>query len=609
MKYIHPLPGAVYLGAKGCRFTLWAPLKKKVLLVLGLQEHLMHRDEQGYWTIEMNDARPGDRYAFKADDGTALPDPASRCQPDGVHGLSCIIDNHFSWTDDEWRGLPLNEMVIYEIHVGAFTEQGTFEGIISKLPYLRSLGINTIELMPVFSFPGSRNWGYDLVYPYSVHTVYGGHEGLKKLVDAAHSHGIAVLMDVVYNHLGPEGNYFEQYGPYTTEKYKTPWGKAINFDDAYCDAVRSYYWYNALMWLDEFHVDGLRLDAVHAIWDNSANPFIAALQTKVSDLEKATGRKKILIAEFDLNNPKIIAPPETGGSGLAGQWNDEFHHALHAVITGETNGYYEDFGSVELLAKAFRDCYVFTGEYSSHRKKNFGALPHPSLDYSRFVVFGQNHDQIGNRRLGDRLATQLSSDQLKLVAATVLLSPFVPLLYMGEEYGETNPFPFFADYGDPALRKAVVKSRKDEFAHFKDEREAPDPCDVATFESARLQWNIEQDERKKMLFEYYRWLIAFRNSNPAMRATARNAVEVFHTSGESIIGLKRKSEKDELLIILHFSGHPAAYHHPIHQPMRQCFDSNAPQWHGTGQQAPAHIQPGVPFNVDGFSVTIYQPIS
>lgn len=608
MEYIHPLPGATYLGAGGCRFTVWAPLKKKVSLILELEEFLMNRDQQGYWTVVIESAKPGDRYAFKVEDAKALPDPASRCQPDGVHGFSCIPNDHFEWKDDHWKGLALQEMVIYEIHVGTFTPDGTFEAVISRLPHLQRLGINAIELMPVVSFPGSRNWGYDLVYPYSVHTVYGGQEGLKRLVDAAHNHGIAVILDVVYNHLGPEGNYFDRYAPYTTDKYKTPWGKAINFDDEYCDGVRSYYQYNALQWLDEFHIDGLRLDAVHAIWDNSANPFIAGLQKSVTALEHRTGRKKVLIAEYDLNNPQIISPGAAGGAGLAGQWNDEFHHALHSVVTGETNGYYEDFGSVDLLAKTLRDCYVYTGQYSERRKKNFGVVPDPSLDFSKFVVFGQNHDQIGNRRLGDRLTTQLSADKLKLVAATVLLSPFTPLLYMGEEIGSTKPFTFFADYGDPVLRKEVIKSRQEEFKYFNDDREAPDPCAASTFNSAVLHWHDENSALNTMLFEYYRWLIAFRRSRPAMLSAARNNVEVFHAAGEHVIGMTRKAQNDHLLVILNFNNEAATYPYPLSQPMQKIFDSTDPQWQGTAKQAPENIQPGIPFTIDGNAVTIYQSV-
>ena len=360
----HPFVGA-FLKERSCAFTVWAPHRKKVEVFLpgANVSHLMTKNDFGYWSVGLDGIDAGSPYFFVLDDGKKFPDPASRAQPDGVHGASSVVPQDYNWTDNGWKGFALGEMLLYEVHVGAFSPSRNFEGIIKRLEYLKDLGVNTIELMPVAQFPGDRNWGYDGVCPFAVQWSYGGPTGLKKLVDAAHSAGIAVVLDVVYNHQGPEGNYLGEFGPYFTDKYKTGWGKAINYDDAWCDGVRNFYWQNALMWLDEFHLDGLRLDAVHAIWDFSARPFIEELTVRVRKLEETTGRKKVLIAEFDLNNPRYITSPAKGGYGLDGQWIDEYHHAIHSLLTGETDGYYEDFGDTDHLARSLRDSYVYTGQY------------------------------------------------------------------------------------------------------------------------------------------------------------------------------------------------------------------------------------------------------
>jgi maltooligosyltrehalose trehalohydrolase len=414
MQYTYHRVGAIPLnhtpGNHQYSFTVWAPEQKNVEILLHNNNKSsipLQQDERGFWKAVLGDVAEGTLYTYRLGGGKEFPDPASRWQPQGVHGPSAVVPGYFEWADHEWKGMPLREMIIYELHVGTFTSAQTFDGVITKLPYLKELGINTIELMPVAQFPGSRNWGYDGVFPFAVQHSYGGATGLKRLVNEAHRSGIAVILDVVYNHLGPEGNYFGEFGPYFSDKYKTFWGSAINFDNAYCDAVRQFFIQNACMWLDEFHIDGLRMDAVHAIWDFSARHFIEELVEQVRRLERQSGRRKILIAELDLNNPRYINPPERGGYGMDGQWIDEFHHALHALITGETDGYYEDFGKVEHLKKAFTDSYVYTGEYSAHRKKNFGVSARKNR-YSQFVVFAQNHDQVGNRLLGDRLTHHLS---------------------------------------------------------------------------------------------------------------------------------------------------------------------------------------------------------
>ena len=459
-------------------------------------DHAMQALEFGYWQTWVANVKPGTRYKFALQDGPERPDPASMHQPMGVHEASEVVDHHaFAWTDSSWPGLPLEQYIIYELHTGTFTPQHTFEGIIQKLDYLVDLGITAIELMPVAAFPGSRNWGYDGVYPFAVQESYGGPEGLKKLVNACHVKGLAVVLDVVYNHMGPEGNYLNDFGPYFTGKYNTPWGKALNFDDAGCDGTRNFFIQNALMWFREYHIDALRLDAVHAIIDLSAKHFLLELAEAVNELSLETGRKFYLIAESDLNDVQVINPPAKGGFGMDAQWCDDFHHALHALTTGETDGYYEDFGKLEDLEKVFNEAFVYSGIYSAHRKKTFGsnASQHPAR---QFVVCMQNHDQVGNRMLGERLPALVSFPMLKLAAAAYLLSPYLPMLFMGEEYGETNPFLYFISHTDPELVKAVQEGRKKEFKAFKWAGNIPDPQSEETFLSSCLSWNYHEGQGK-----------------------------------------------------------------------------------------------------------------
>lgn len=563
-----------------CLFNVWAPFRGKVEAILKDRKasYPMSRNEFGYWSVEVSNVSPGLRYLFRLDGEKELPDPASRAQPDGVHQASMVVGSEYPWTDHSWKGLSLGQMIIYELHVGTFTSSHDFDGVISKLPYLKKLGVNTVELLPVAQFPGERNWGYDGVFPFAVQHSYGGARGLKKLVDAAHTEGLAVILDVVYNHQGPEGNYMEEYGPYFTDKYKTGWGRAVNFDDAWCDGVRNFYWQNALMWLDEFHVDGLRLDAVHAIWDFSAHHFMEGLAEKVRDLEKRSGRKKLLIAEFDLNNPRYILSPEKGGYGLDGQWMDEFHHALHVLITGEIDGYYEDFGRTEHLVRALQDSYVYTGQYSVHRKKFFGRKPERST-YDQFVVFAQNHDQIGNRMLGDRLSTVLSKEGLKLAAAVYLLSPHVPMLFMGEEYGERNPFQYFISHTDEKLVDLIRKGRKEEFSYFKWQGELPDPQSEETFNKCILSWNVDSSSESQQLFSFYQHLIQLRKTRPALQGKTRDSLSIL-SSDESVISYERKYDGDHLVIAMNFAKGVRALSIPNKPRLRKIFDSASSQWGG-----------------------------
>jgi maltooligosyltrehalose trehalohydrolase len=434
-------PVGAILGPDGrTSFRVWAPLAQTVELhlVSPIDKVVpMQPDERGYHHTTA-EAEPGTRYLYRLD-GRELPDPASRYQPEGVHGPSEVTDPTFGWSDHTWFGLPLRDYVLYELHTGTFTPQGTFEAIVPWLSELRDLGVTVIELMPVAQFPGTRNWGYDGVYPYAPQASYGGPEGLKRLVDACHARGLGVCLDVVYNHLGPEGCYVDEFGPYFTDAYITPWGRAMNFDGPDSDEVRTFFIGNALYWFEEFHIDALRLDAVHAILDTSALPFLEELALATADLGERLNRRLHLIAESADNDARIIAPRELGGFGLDAQWNDDFHHALHALVTGERAGYYADYGDLRHLARAYADGFVYQGEYSGYRRRRHGRSSR-HRGAQRFVVFTRNHDQIGNRMLGERPTVRLDVEELKLTAAVMLLSPYLPLLFMGEEYAETAPF-------------------------------------------------------------------------------------------------------------------------------------------------------------------------
>jgi maltooligosyltrehalose trehalohydrolase len=603
-------------------FVVWAPLRQQVELMFESPSptlHPMEKDEWGYWRTSVP-APAGTKYFYRLDGKTVCPDPASVSQPNGVHGASEVGNREdFPWEDGAWKGIPLSNMIIYELHTGLASDSQDFEGIIGRLDYLLTLGVNTIELMPLAQFPGERNWGYDGVYPFAVQDSYGGREAFKRLVNAAHAKGIAILVDVVYNHLGPEGNYLREYGPYFTAKYCTPWGDALNFDDEYCDGVRNYFLQNARMWLEEFHVDGLRLDAVHAIRDFSANPFIRQLKEQALEIAHATGCTKELIAEIDLNDSRYIDSPEKGGYGLDGQWCDEFHHALHSLLTGEKNGYYEDFGELTHLESAFRHTYVYTGNYSIHRKRLFGSHVE-QIPCSRFVVFAQNHDQVGNRAMGDRLTASLSFEQLKLAAATVLLSPYIPLLFMGEEYGEKNPFLFFTSFTDPALIEGVRKGRREEFGH--SDNDVPDPQDLRSFQQCKLSWNYK-DEPGATLFRFYQSLIALRKTRPALQAMTRDSILV-HPAKGNVLAFERKLLPDHLSILMNFGGEKATLQHEGQHALSLVFNSTDAQWQGSdgsegwsGPDIPdaagsaarprlAEIDPGAAITLSPYSVSVFE---
>ena len=496
--------------------SVWAPRAEATVevLVAGGRVPLLH-SERGRWWADIPELMAGADYALSIDGGPPRPDPRSAHQPAGVDGMSRIVDHEaFEWTDTRWGGLDLGRSVLYELHVGTFSGAGTFRGVIDHMDHLVSLGVDAIELMPVVEFSGVRGWGYDCVDMWAPHSAYGGPDGLKDLVDACHSRGLGVVVDVVYNHLGPAGNFLADFGPYFDDRHHTNWGQGINVDGPGSDEVRAFIVDNALMWLRDYHVDGLRLDAVHAIVDESATHILEQMSVAVQRLSAARGVPLRLIAESDLNAPRFVRSPREGGYGLAASWADEWHHALHAVLTGESDGYYSDFGSLEQLAKALQQAWVYDGEYSPHRDRVHGRSP-AGLSGEQFLVCAQNHDQIGNRAGGERLTALTSPGRVKIAATLLLTSPFVPLLFQGEEWAASTPFQYFTDHQDPALGRAVSEGRRNEFAYFGWRPEdVPDPQDAATFERSRLRWDDLSQSHHSDMLAWYRALIALRRNHP-----------------------------------------------------------------------------------------------
>jgi len=590
--------GATVVGPERVQFNVWAPRAQTVSVEFVDQKRpvvAMQPSSQGYFKATVEGVGPGARYRYMLDGKTGRPDPVSRFQPEGVHAPSSVVDpDSFRWADGDWRGIPLRDFIIYELHVGTFTPEGTFEAIIPHLLYLKeNVGITAIELMPVAEFPGGRNWGYDGVYPFAPQSTYGGPEGLKRLVDACHAIGIAVVLDVVYNHLGPEGNYLGEFGPYFTDRYRTPWGSAINYDGPDSDAVRHYVVSNALYWVTEYHVDALRLDAIHGIFDFSACHILKELAFSVQTEAAKLDRHVYVIAESDLNDTRIIDLPARGGYGLDGQWNDDFHHALRVVLTGESLGYYQDFHGLKDLGTAVRDGFVYSGQYSGHRRRRHGNLSQQVLP-GQLVVFAQNHDQIGNRAVGDRLSTQLSYDAIKVARALVLLTPNIPLLFMGEEYGETAPFQYFIEHSDPDLIEAVRQGRRREFAQFGWKPEdIPDPQDRATFERSRV--NRERlDERQAGLSRWTSKLIQLRKTNPSLGAGDATTVchRVWVYEEEKVLVIHRWVKSGEAaLLVLGFNKSPVTAN--LREPAgtwQRSVDSTAKEFGGTGENSmPIHL--------------------
>jgi maltooligosyltrehalose trehalohydrolase len=514
--------GAIRSEGGSILWRVWAPFASEVSLVLidGNERRAiaMQSESRGFHLAILRGVLEGQRYAYRLDGGPERQDPCSLWQPDGVDGFSAVvIPDRFSWTDQDWTGVPQAELVFYELHVGTFTVEGTFDAIIPRLRDLRELGITAIEIMPVAQFPGSRNWGYDGVLPYAAQNTYGGPHGLQRLIDACHACGLAVYLDVVYNHFGPESNYLGEFGPYFTDRYKTPWGAAINYDRAGCDAVRDFVLDNVRMWLEEFHVDGLRLDAVDAIFDMGARHILRAIKEAANKAGANRGWPAIVTAESDLNDPRLLYPVERGGYELDAQWMDDYHHAAHTFFTDERHGYYIDFGDASPLAQVLERPFLYNWDYSAFRDRKHGARPE-GLSGNRFIVCLQNHDQVGNRASGDRLNTLLESRATQRLAASfLLLSPYLPLLFMGEEYGEENPFPFFCSFRGAELQKAVQEGRRREHSAHHQQALVPDPCAEATFTSARLSWSWPEGSERLGLRRLYRDLLTARREWPALK--------------------------------------------------------------------------------------------
>lgn len=556
-------------------------------------------EQYGYWRLLTDQLKPGDLYTFILDGQKEFPDPVSLSQPQGVFGPSEAVDiNCFHWDDQDWQNPALDEYLIYELHTGTFTAEGTFAAMEEKLEHLVALGVNAIEIMPIAQFSDSRNWGYDGVFLYAAQTAYGGPAGLQRLVDACHKKGIAVVLDVVYNHFGPEGNNLNEFGPYLTSKYCTPWGEAVNFDDAWCDGVRRYVIENVLMWLRDFHIDALRMDAVHAIKDFSPTHILQEIRQEVDQLMARTGRRHYLIIENDLNDPRFIKPLTEDGYGMDAQWMDEFHHALRVTVGEKRKGYYADYEGVNHLAKSYQDAYVFDGQFSAVRERFFGrkAADNPG---HQFIVFSQNHDQVGNRKLGERSSQLYSFSTQKLMAGAVLVSPYLPLLFMGEEWGETNPFLYFVSHAELTLIEAVRQGRQEEFADFHgdDDEPVPDPQDEATFVRSQLQWDLLKQEPHQTMLRYYQMLIRLRKQHPALRHLNRQQLAVTVQEEQQTLVLHRWHEDQHVRCLLNFSSEPQTVSVPVDGgSWQKLLDSADPQWQGADKAEPSSAPDSIPDN-------------
>ncbi len=569
-------------------FLVWAPNAQSVSVRLCGSDVLvpMQLSARGYHSAIIDKLEPGARYVYRLDDGHEHPDPTSRFQPEGVHGPSQVVDTKaFVWTDQNWKGHPLERSVFYELHVGAYSKEGTFDVLIAELPQLVDLGVTTLELMPVAQFPGSRNWGYDGVYPFAPQNSYGDPESLQRLVNEAHARGLSIALDVVYNHLGPEGNYLNAFGPYFTDRYRTPWGEAINFDGPDSDEVRRFFIENAVYWLEDYHFDALRLDAVHGMHDFGARHFLEELKTSVDKLSANLGRPLYLIAESDLNDSRLLQDPQHGGYALDSQWSDDFHHSVHALLTKEDRGYYSDFSGIVPLAATLREGWYYTGQYSSYRKRHHGNSP-KGISPSKFVVCSQNHDQVGNRAAGERLSSLVNFEGLKLAAGITLLSPFVPLLFMGEEYGEPAPFQYFTSHGDPGLVEAVRRGRREEFASFGWQDSVPDPQDERTFQRSHLNTSLKSTEPHKTLYEFYQRLIRIRTELNLGRAVSKVVREL----GSDTLLLGYPDDSQQSAMVFNFAEFPVILTVPeLAGKWTTMLQSASTRWNGPEPDLPATI--------------------
>ena len=497
---------------------------------VGGSDHAMQQGKRGWWSAEIADAKPGVEYGFRLDGGNVIPDPRSPFQPHGVHGLSQLVDHSsFSWSDDRFQAKPLSSGIIYELHIGTFTQEGTFQSALHKLDHLVDLGITHVEIMPVNEFSGKWGWGYDGASLFAPYHEYGSPDDFKQLIDTCHQKGLAVLLDVVYNHLGPVGNHLPEFGPYFTDAYSTPWGSAVNLDGQGSDEARQYFIDNAIMWLTDYHMDGLRLDAIHAFQDDSAIHFLEQLSSEVDALSAHLGKHLVLIAESDLNDPRVVRSRDAHGYGLDAQWSDDLHHVLHGLLTGEKTGYYADFGNFPDLATALKEAFVYSGDYSEHRGRRHGRRAY-GVSGHRFLAYTQNHDQVGNRATGERLSQMISPGLQKIAAALILTSPFVPMLFMGEEFSASTPFQYFTQHEDQQLGRDVSDGRRNEFAAFGwNPEDVPDPQAPATFERSKLKWDEVHSCAHADMLAFYKEMIALRKQIPVLTDGRMDEVETCYS--------------------------------------------------------------------------------
>ncbi len=605
MKYRTIFP---FFRGNTCEFTTWAPKAKIVQLEYGQTGQLIEMQPQklGYWSVKVENTKPGTRYKYRLNKSESYPDPASLSQPEGVHQASEIINlKNFDWTDYNWKNIPLKDMIQYELHTGTFSTAGNFGGIRQKINYFKELGINTIEILPVAQFSGHRNWGYDGAYPFAVHNTYGGAFEFMALVNEFHNNGIAVILDVVYNHFGPEGNYLGNFGHYFSGTFSTPWGNPINFDGPHSDDVRNYIIQNALMWCRDFHVDGLRLDAVHSILDFGAKHIMQELAENLVELSQETGRKHYLIAESHLNDARYVNPVLAGGYGLDAQWSDDFHHAIHTLTTNEKKSYYMDFGKAEQLSKSIKSVFVFDGQYSEYRKKTYGNTTENN-SAEQFVIFNQNHDQVGNRLNGDRLISLTDFETAKTIAGTMFVSPYIPMLFMGEEYGERNPFYYFVSHLDPELNRLVREGRKREFSEFYAKSiNAIDPDSMKAFEDSKLSWNIENNSEKQAMFGFYKALIQLRKNHPVLQIPDKDNLNISE-DGKMFI-LERGRENTQLLAVMNFEKRKKLLKINLKKggQMKKIFDSTEKIWNGSGEISPGLISTNDEILIQKKSIVIY----
>ncbi len=586
---------------------MWAPNSSRLTLNLtGDNQHLpMDKAGGGYWTYTVEGLEPGTTYKYALDGKEPKPDPASHYQPDGVFGPSEVIDHdEYRWADRDWRGLELKDLLFYEVHVGTFTDEGTLKAITPRIKELLAFGINAVELMPVTQFSGSRNWGYDGVFPFALQNTYGRPDDLKALVDECHRLGVGLFLDFVYNHLGPEGNCLNVYGPYFPSTSIGSWGANVNLDGPQNDGVRNYFLENTLHWLNHYHIDGIRLDAVFSMHDSSPNHFFQGLNIKMRSFSESSGRKVHLIAESGYNIPKMLTPIEKGGYGFDGQWLEDFQHSVFALITGEREGYYHNYGSINDLAEAFTEGYVYVGDEHEYSRRLLEES-YRWIPTGKLVVFSQNHDQIGNRLNGDRLTVISGFEAGKLAAGIVMLSSYVPLLFMGEDYGETAPFLFFADYQSKELNDAVRVGRKKEFENFHWSGEVPDPQSPETFLKSKLNWQQRYSGRGQQIAAYYHALIELRKQHPLFQADTDRRIKHITTQG-NILFIHKQLEASEAIVIANFSKDPAGYTFPFEDGnYLKVLDSADKAWAGPGSTLPASAVRGDSHQIGGFNLAVF----